>query len=549
MTTASTFDLLEEPWILATEPSGKVRELSLREVFREAGNLAALAGEIPTQEFAILRLLLAILYRSVRHLTGTPTEVWARLWELWPGEEIDSYLVAYRHRFQLFDPVAPFFQVAGLRSGKDSVSALDKLIADVPNGVKYFTTRAGREIERIGFAEAARWLVHVQAFDPSGIKTGADGDPRVKNGRGYPIGIAWTGNLGGVYLEGANLRQTLLLNLVLADLNGDRYSTEDLPPWEREPDGPGVRPAAAPNGPVDLYTWQSRRVRLVRSDTAVTGVVLCNGDALEPFNKHLLEPMTAWRYSENQSKKAGEDRHYPAVHDPEKSLWRGLRSILGDVAGPAPVAGRGIAPGVVEWLGLLLHRNIVPTTHPVRLHATGMHYINNASVVGDIIDDALGFSVAVLASDSRLRSCAVNAVQVAESAVDALASLAGNLAVAAGGDSAGARARAREYGFFALEAPYRRWLRSLDPRAPEHDYAGEWEQTVYPIVRGLGDELIESAGSPARTGREVREQWVDASQADIWFRKRLKDLLPAAFADRDQIRERKADDELVDVVW
>ncbi|NEW51648.1 type I-E CRISPR-associated protein Cse1/CasA [Nocardia cyriacigeorgica] len=550
-TTAMSFDLLEEPWIAVTNQYGTTREVSLREVFRESESIASVAGEVPTQAFAILRLLLAILHRSVHNRAGGPVEVWRDLWSDWPADAIDEYLAEHHSRFDLFDPRAPFLQVADLRSGKDAVSSLDKLIADVPNGSKYFTTRAGRHIQRISPAEAARWLVHVHAFDPSGIKTGAEGDPRVKGGRGYPIGVAWSGGLGGVFLEGVNLRQTLLLNLVLMDLNNERYPSDDLPPWERKPDGARERSSGAPTGPVDLMTWQSRRVRFVRTDSFVTGVVLCNGDALPPFNQHLLEAMTGWRYSEIQSKKANDTRHYPVLHDPDKSLWRGLASLLGDVANTASIAGRSIAPGVVEWASILLYREVLPATQPIRLHATGIQYINNQSVVGDIVDDTIGFSAALLTRDPVLRNCALTAVNIAEKAVDALGTLAADLSVAAGGTPEASRGRAREAGFFELEAPYRTWLRHLRPRSDDYsDEASRWERAVDHIIRRLGAELVADAGQQAWVGREVRDRWVDSARADHWFHLRLSKLLPAGRALDSRTAEGAiADDEIVDVAW
>ncbi|MFQ6331510.1 type I-E CRISPR-associated protein Cse1/CasA (plasmid) [Nocardia sp. CWNU-33] len=536
------FDLLEQPWIRANDRDGRPRTLSLREVFRYAHELSALTGEVPTQSLAILRLLLAILHRSVKDRTGVTAEIWGDLWRTettvsgekhrtLPLEEIDRYLTDNGDRFGLFDPKKPFFQVAGLRSEKDAVSGLDKLIADVPNGEKYFTTRAGVSVDRIDFAEAARWLVHVHAFDPSGIKTGAVGDPRVKKGKGYPIGVAWTGCLGGVFLEGATLRETLLLNLVLRDMNAERFSDNDFPPWEREPDGAAARGSAAPTGPVDLCTWQSRRVRLVHDGTHVTGVVLCNGDALEPFNQQRSEPMTGWRFSELQTKKAGQARHYPMTHEPERALWRGLASLIGEVANPTGTGGRAIAPGVIEWLSYLVVEDELDPTHPVRLHATGMQYINNQSVVGDIFDDAIGFRVALLSADPELRTLAVNAVQVADNAVYALATLAGNLATAAGGESDGARGRAKERGYFALDEPYRRWLAALKPAgAPDYDeYDAGWARLVRSVIEPLGADLIASAGLPAWVGREARGHYIDSSQAARWFRRRLEELLPAAY--------------------
>ncbi|NNH72316.1 type I-E CRISPR-associated protein Cse1/CasA [Nocardia uniformis] len=525
------FDLVDDPWILALDTAGKPCTLTLRGALHRADEISTLTGEVPTQVFAILRLLLAVLRRSIHERTEPTYEIWSGLWtsDTLPIAEIDDYLGKHAGRFRLFDPDAPFFQVAGLRSDKDAVSSLDRLIADVPNGEKYFTTRAGASIDRIGFAEAARWLVHAQAFDPSGIKTGAVGDRRVKGGKGYPIGVAWTGNLGGVFLEGTTLRETLLLNLVLRDINSERFSIDDRPAWERDPTGPGAVEGRRPAGPADLCTWQSRRIRLVHNQTEVTGVVLCNGDALEPFNWQHLEPMTGWRYSEIQSKKARETRHYPITHDPERGLWRGFTSLVRQIGNTGSTEGRPIAPALLEWACYLIDEGVLNEAHPMRLHAIGMQYVNNQSVVGDIVDDTLGFRAALLASNPDLRVTAIDAVQVSDSAVDTLGALAANLALAAGGVPDGARRRAREHGFFALEHPYRQWLAALLPEGNTETYGQHWQRQVRQVIETIGTDLIESAGRPAHLGRVVGERYLDASLASIWFYGRLKKLLPAAY--------------------
>jgi CRISPR system Cascade subunit CasA len=85
-------------------------------------------------------------------------------------------------------------------------------------------------------AEAAQAVVHCMAFDFSGIKPGADGDKRVKGGKGYPIGIGWCGWLGGTVIEGKNLRETLLLNYIPLRPGA---GTEDRPLWEMEDIGAG----------------------------------------------------------------------------------------------------------------------------------------------------------------------------------------------------------------------------------------------------------------------------------------------------------------------
>ncbi|MGC4993019.1 type I-E CRISPR-associated protein Cse1/CasA [Nocardia salmonicida] len=536
MTTATAgLNLIEDPWIQVVDRSAKVEVLSVREVLHRASELSGIVGEVPTQSFAILRVLLAILRRSIADRPGMAVDVWSSLWEndSLPLAEIDVYLDTHRGRFELFDAQQPFFQVAGLKAAGDTVGPLDKLIADVPNGAKYFTTRAGRHLQQIDFAEAARWLVHAHGFDPSGIKTGAVDDPRVKNNKGYPIGVGFAGALGGVFLEGATLRETLLLNLVLLDINGERYRSDDVPAWEREPDGPGVRTDPIPTGPADLATWQSRRIRLVANENQVTGVVLCNGDPLEPFNQHRLEPMSGWRYSDIQTKKAGKTRHYPRTHDPERSLWRGMSSMLNDLATGESTAGSNITAGVVHWAQQLVDDDVLEPTHPIRLHAVGMHYINQQSVVGEVVDDTIGFRVGLL-SNPVLRSSAVRAVDCADEAVSALSWLAANLTRAAGGDADGPRTRAREEGYFALEAPFRRWLAGLDPRNDTFDEElRAWHQIVRPIIDQLAADAMSAAGKPAWVGRKVDARWLDSGLASIMYRAQLRKAVPGAFEPTD----------------
>ncbi|MGW5571679.1 type I-E CRISPR-associated protein Cse1/CasA [Nocardia thailandica] len=533
----SRLNLIDDPWIQVLDRSASLELLSIRQTFQRAPQLAGLVGEVPTQSFAILRLLLAILRRSIASRQGQAIDVWSELWEAeeLPLAEIEAYLDGFHTRFELFDEHAPFYQVAGLKAAGDAVGPLDKLVADVPNGSKYFTTRAGRHLQRVDLAEAARWLVHVHGFDPSGIKTGAVDDPRTKNNKGYPIGVGWAGALGGLFLEGANLRETLLLNLVLLDFNGQRFPASDTPVWERPPQGSGVRPETGPLGPADLATWQSRRIRLVGDGNQVTGVVLCNGDPLEPFNQHLIEPMSRWRFSDIQTKKAGgATRHYPRPHDPERSLWRGMNSMLNDLAAANPTREGDITAGVVHWAQRLVADDVLEPTHPVRLHAVGMHYINNQSVVGEIVDDTIGFRVGLLTNE-QLRLCAASAVDHAEQAVTALSGLIGNLVRAAGGDADGPRARVREEAYFSLEAPYRRWLAGLDPTAADFDeQAMRWHRIAAPIINQLAADALRSAGKPALVGREVEGRWLDAGRASLIYREQLRKALPYAFVSTDE---------------
>ena len=72
------FNLITAQWILVQQQDGLVEEVSLLDLFARAHELRGVVGEVPTQTFAITRLLLAILHRA---LDG-PSSIddWARLW-------------------------------------------------------------------------------------------------------------------------------------------------------------------------------------------------------------------------------------------------------------------------------------------------------------------------------------------------------------------------------------------------------------------------------------------------------------------------------------
>ncbi|WP_216215624.1 type I-E CRISPR-associated protein Cse1/CasA [Amycolatopsis aidingensis] len=538
-----TFSLIDQPWLPARTTEGTAVELSLVEVFERAHRLANLSSDLPTQYFALIRTLLAVLHGALEGPRNLKD--WEQLWdaEQLPHETIAAYLERHRERFGLFHPQTPFFQVADLSTEKGQTSELSKLVADVPNGRPFFTNRLDRRIS-LSFAEAARWLVHCHAFDPSGIKSGAIGDDRVKKGKGYPIGTGWSGRLGGILPEGRTLRETLLLNLIPRDfILTKRAHDSDLPVWEYEQLGATVRPDPAVRGPVDLYTWQSRRIRLVPENGKVTRVLICNGDPVKPQNRHQIEPHTRWRRSTAQEKRRSEPVVYmPREHDPERAIWRGLESILPGTAGTQrEEAAAGLTAGVLEWLSLLSD-DILDGDFPVQIRTIGMAYRNENSVTDEIMDDALSLRSALLRQDAiQLTGLAVGCVQAADEAARALGSLALNLAQAAGKAppkpgspdpaSLADRTRAVELAYAELDAPFRGWLSGLGPDSDPVEEQVAWHRTAREVVRAPARDLQQRAPATAWTGRRVNGYLVTAAHAALWFDRKLREALPQAFPD------------------
>lgn len=129
------FCLATEPWIKVIDLQGEVRELSLKSTFAKAHEIRCLAGELPNQDFAVLRFLLAILqtvmYRyepdGTEKLLTEPEDAlrrWKTVWEdkKLPETVVDKYLEEWKERFYLFHPDHPFYQVPGIEGMGTSIS-------------------------------------------------------------------------------------------------------------------------------------------------------------------------------------------------------------------------------------------------------------------------------------------------------------------------------------------------------------------------------------------------------------------------------------------
>lgn len=526
----TTFNLCDSPWIQVRDHAGRLSEKSLRAAFHDAASTGAIAGELATQSAAILRLMEAILLRATREEVGSDG---IRAWSSWwrnglPLDAIDAYLDRWQHRFDLRDASAPFMQVAGLAAVSGATSGLVKLIGELPANHAFFTQRAGSGRTSLDAAEAARWLVHCQAFDPSGIKTGAADDARVatsgpKKGKGYPIGIGWTGWLGLLVIEGTNLAETLLLNLWLEqpDPEGDR------PLWERESLGPGVdKDRGEPEGPADLFTWPSRRVLLHWLDDRVVDVQISNGDKVGPQNQMCVEPMTAWRRSPNQEKALGQSVVYmPLEHDPSRQVWRGLATWIETQHGPRRETQDRLRPRSVEWLSDLTDRGALEEDTRVRLRSVGMSYGNNNAVIDSVVDDALDAHVAAV-TDPTVIALAHLGMTHADSGASALAEFAGNLADATNSDKDSARQRAREIGYAALDGEFRTWFAALTPEINPAEAINAWSETILRVIREDGERMANAAGPGAIRGRNLsrpdeKPRHMDLGRAWSYFIRKL----------------------------
>lgn len=501
------FNLATDPWISAIYHDGVCREVSIEALFRDADQIREISGDSPQQVEPILRLLLAILYRQLSQ-GGTKTEDALLDWwgETWDNGRFDldgivAYLTSVRDRFDLFDSIHPFYQVAGLEYADKDPDGVDELIADVPKSDKFlFSLRSKNRIDGLSFAEASRWLIFQQAYATAGIKTPVKGNTHVKSGKVFSpkdaVGTGMLGAEGGVFLEGVSLFQTLMLNLVLFDnARGGRPIVgceEDTPSWERDEISSDSRipSPGEPYGPIQCYTWQSRRMRLVPNDdgTRVIGVISCYGDIPVVMDKEGTEPMTAWKASATLQKKLGLSYvpRFPEVHDPTRAVWRGLASIVS-------VGQDGdLRPGVVRWIERLRYEEVLsPEEFPlVAIHAQGVAYDKKwKSVITDTVDDRFDLSVSLFEHDSHACDRALATIDSIDKAVSRVVNFVSDAQKASGEGASGTaaaqkrngmeRSRVRESVFAELDAVCRSRLAHFPNEAcAVETYCADWRDEV-----------------------------------------------------------------------
>ncbi|UIZ92559.1 type I-E CRISPR-associated protein Cse1/CasA [Corynebacterium sp. CNCTC7651] len=504
-----TFNLVDHEWV-ACHVNGEKRIASLRELFDGSTHATAVMGDSPTQDYAVLRVLLAVFWRAHHaELAETLTSKRARddfEWEEWfvdtrtallatgRDEAVLSYLDTHYDRFDLLDSEQPFMQVGDLVACNGTTQSVSRIVPEAEHD--YFTMRTGDGREALGLAEAARWLIHCQAYDYSGIKTGAVGDPRVKGGKGYPIGTGWSGMTGGTVIVGSTLLETLILNTTASSVLED-----SLPVWERDQDTAAPR-LVSPSGAAEFATWQARRIRLYEENGLVTKVLVSNGDGIPDAGLNAFgDPMTPYRYSPNKSKK-GKPAFYPRPHDMRQTMWRSLDPLIA-VDKDAQYDGAETAPKRPETLTNLAEIAAETGQDDVfDVALVSMEYGAQSSSVAVTMSASIGLPLVVLRGDAlgaEMRRDVRNAAAAAAAARYSLGRFAGQLLQAAGGEYAFSQEPADRL-FAELEPQFVAWLRGVTAENIE-EKSVDWQRTVRQVVLETAHELIVGAGPRALIGR------------------------------------------------
>lgn len=554
------FNLLDEPWVRVMRPDCTVEEVSLPEALLNAHGYVDLAGEMPTQDAAVLRVLLALLFAVFARVDAEGREAplakpkdaiarWRALWESGrlPEKPLRDYFARWHDRFWLFDPDHPFFQVpdkawkrktvGGERLGTaGDVTKLNGEVFAGGNKKRLFQSAFGNE--GLTYSQSARWLIALVAWDDTALKPTEKGLPSAKTG--------WLGQLGYIQAHGKTLFETLMLNLTLLQDGAQKWDTnvcpEDeyliCPCWELGKPRVGERVIIPqPKTPAALYTVQSRRIHLLRKLDKVVSFIMLAGDSFQQedqLGKLLREQMTLWY---DASGKANAPACYvPRRHDESKQFWREFPTAFAQQEGR-----KGRQPGIVRWLAALQRCEALPQNRLMIFRVCALRYDHSASsTVYDFFCDQLGFHVRLLSKANAcigVRARVVEEIGLCEQVAQAVGWLGHNLDMAAGTrekvppkqlNNAGKEAMTQFY--YRVDRPFRQWLEALDPVGDVGKAIDDWRATARGIALTLGKELVQAMSPAAFVGRTLKEQKGKNAEKHYSAPEAMQSFMAAVFA-------------------
>ncbi|KRL04349.1 hypothetical protein FD46_GL001476 [Liquorilactobacillus oeni DSM 19972] len=386
-----------DPWLKVIEKdTNQEKTVSLIKLFQNAHNYRELAGEMRSQDLAILRFLLAILTtvysrfnaknepydwltidESTMQVSKSVNEddydqedendlfdTWKTLYQNGNGhftEIVTNYLKRYEDHFCLFGE-HPFYQVTeseynffvpakkqikdGKGSGTVAVKQINRQISESAHTPAVFSPKVGEFKNDIKLDELVRWLITYQNF------TGVTDKTKIKTTEKFSVSRGWLYQLNSVFAAGNTLFQTLMLNLVL--VRKDKMYYPQKPVWEYESVENYVnkrKKQQIPDNIAEIYTSWSRILH-IDWDQGGLPTIFSAGIPMFENEDAFIEPMTIWRIDKKTN------RYKPAVKWLQSlgtAMWRNFGQYV-NVNGSDDIH----EPGIVEWLNLLKNKGIIP---------------------------------------------------------------------------------------------------------------------------------------------------------------------------------------------
>ncbi len=357
-----SYNLIDEPWIPCARLDGSHVMLGLSSVVRDAHTLEGIHDPSPLVTLALHRLLLSVIHRVV----DGPQDV-AHWKALWTAGRLDpsvfaTYFDQWRHRFDLFDPVWPFFQVGGLATidadgTPTEPSPVARMVVEMASGnnATLFSHQRDDLSPPYPSDAVARWLVTLQA---SGLGGGQGPRTNLFGTHPYASHAPLAGQVSAMLVR-PSLFETLILNLVTyAGDSPFARSGEDLPVWERLV----VRPPGkvAPDGYLDWLTFPARYVRLRPESDGVRFAWIAPGLAVQADDVSTFNPMAFYV--------ASTDGLRPVALREERAVWRDSGALF--AAGKGDPYGR--RPRALDQAAQRQIKSLLGTNPVLSIRCTGL---------------------------------------------------------------------------------------------------------------------------------------------------------------------------------
>lgn len=516
------YNLLDEKWIQVASKD-TVEKVSIKELFAGAAKYKELAGDMKTQDFAVMRVMLAILHTVFSRFDskGDPYEFFEvdeksflqigeleendledyedalyQTWiDIWNAKEfpkvVYEYLEKWRERFFLYDDKYPFFQVTKEVIEKDAAGGgefygknINRLVSESNNKQAYFSPKDESYKEYIVDDELARWLITLQGY------IGTSDKKKVGSAKTYSKG--WLYDLGGVYLQGNNLFETLMLNFVIAHNENNNLLKTQKPCWEAETIEKNIE-LYFHNGIgniASLYTTWCREIFIDPNRTKEDKFVCFIAKLPEiEHSDAFLEPMTVWKYNDTGEYK---DKYRPRKHDENKSMWRNFGLLTG--------VGEGTRkPGVIEWLNKLgdisESEELGFNKENITLCAVCMLDDGNATSWApvDEVEDSLNLKERVLVDTGwiiRINKTISDTKAIIDTV---LKRFIFDLLEIRNMDKSDVSRYVEQF-YFRIDLSFRNWIESIDIDNDKDTKEIEWRKVFKKAMKEYVDELVSNAG-------------------------------------------------------
>lgn len=519
------YNLLDEKWIQVASKD-TVEKVSIKELFADAANYKELAGDMKTQDFAVMRVMLAILHTVFSRFdsNGDPYEFFEvneesflqigeleendledyedalyQTWiDIWNAKEfpkvVYEYLEKWRERFFLYDDKYPFFQVTKEVIEKDAAGGgefygknINRLVSESNNKQAYFSPKDESYKEYIADDELARWLITLQGY------IGTSDKKKVGTAKTYSKG--WLYDLGGVYLQGNNVFETLMLNFAIAHNENNNLLKMQKPCWEAETMEKNIESYFHNRieNIASLYTAWCREIFIDPNRTKEDKFVCFIAKLPEiEHSDAFLEPMTVWKYNDTGEYK---DKYRPRKHDVNKSMWRNFGLLTG--------VGEGTRkPGVIEWLNKLgdisESEELGFNKENITLCAVCMLDDGNATSWAPIdeVEDTLNLKERVLADTGntgwiiRINKTISDTKKTIKSVLEKFIK---DLLEIRNMEKADVSKYVEQF-YFRIDLSFRKWIESIDIDNDKDTKEIEWNGILKKAMKEYVDELVSSSG-------------------------------------------------------